>query len=298
MQENGGNRYDIARNNTGIYAQGGLFSGYDAPVRGVGHVQAYAADFERSTVDGLYIADAAWQSGDKDWCVGMWVYLESRNWILMCQGGENMTSCWCLSVTSSNYAQFGVGVSGASTGWNDSFRAYASGSALGAAWYYIIARSDASANTCYVYVWNTSGTLLDSDSTGSMNFGSNNGPAITFGHTGSSTYKLDAPVVGNHLAADGRIEQAFLYDGMLSTQDMTDLRNGGAGVTWGMLFGSPGTIMGGNRNFYKNYDKIFGQDNPGVFGRMKKRLLGLPDKVMQPGVDVNRLLPGNFRPVY
>ncbi|NIR63988.1 MAG: hypothetical protein GWN76_08500 [candidate division Zixibacteria bacterium] len=239
MQETSGTRYDATAN--GRDALGGFFSGWDAPNRqAAGHVSTNSCDFERSTVDGLYIPDGSWQSGDKDWCMGGWFRLETDECILMCQGGRGNTSCWCCYIDTDPHVCFGVGISG-SSGWNNSYRARATSTTLSTAtWYFYLARSDASANTGYVYVYNTSGTLLDSDSTSLMNFGSNDAGAITFGHTNSSVYKYETPVYGNVQAMDARLEQWFLYDGWLTTNEVNWILNGGAGRTWADFFDSGG----------------------------------------------------------
>jgi hypothetical protein len=230
MQEASGTRYDATGN--GRHALDSTVGSLSAPGQNTGHVQQKAADFERGSGHGLEIPDASWQHGDRSWSMGGWFYLESAEWIFMCKGGAYDYGNWVCWHGASNYGYFGVGTTGAEY-WNSSFRAYDTVALSTSTWYFYLARWSASANTGYIYIYNTSGTLVATDSTIQMDMGANDSPfGITFGSTGDASYPYLPADSGPVSGADGRLEQWFLYDGLLSAAEITWLVNGGVGRTW------------------------------------------------------------------
>jgi len=239
MQELSGTRYDVSGNAHHALASG--WGSWSTPGRAAGHVQGGAADFERSGSNhNLIIPDASWQSGDKDICAGGWVYFESRDWIIMAKGGNGSEVCNFVLFDNGNYIYFEVGdadngYAGADgKGYNNSYPAADTGWAPSTGtWYYIIWFHDASADTSYIWIYNTSGSLVASDSTGIYcTWQNNNSPyGISFGSGGNETYP-SWPLSINSDKPDGRLEQWFMYEGALSSAERTWLVNGGAGRTW------------------------------------------------------------------
>jgi len=280
MQEAGGGiRYDATGN--GYNAIDPSWAGWGPPLRASGHVQQYSADFEESSLHNMYIPDASWQSGDSDKSFGGWFYLETFNGILMSKGGNDAEVCNYIIYNASSRIYFMCGDDGSEPssdgkGYNSNYPMVdTSWSPSTGTWYYVICRHDASANTSYINIWNTAGSQIASDSTPLYATWStnNSGYGIFFGSSGNQTYST-WPISVNSDPLDGRLEQWFMYNGFLSTDNMTWLVNGGIGRTWAEIAGAAGRKFQMGKLFWKNWEKIFRPE--------KSRILTLPERAVVP----------------
>lgn len=216
LEEAGGTRddqkgpYDLTDNNTVTQAAGKKGS---------------ASQFTRANSEYLRIVDnAALSTGDIDFTIAAWVYLDSkpgthmviaskdnvngsgtREWILMWDADVNRLRLSLLDASAND----------------DNVFANAFGAVSTATWYFVVAWSDAAANTLNIQVNN--GTV-DSKSTAIV--GNDSTAAFKIGAIGTSGSPSNF--------WDGRIDEVGFWKKVLTAQERADLYNTGVGTTYSL----------------------------------------------------------------
>ena len=176
--------------------------------------QGNAADFEASNGEYLSRVDSATLSmGDIDFTVLLWVNAESlgSNYVIGQYGGAGARS-WEIQHTGSRF-HFFVSNDGTVTNW---VTANNLGAPSTATWYLIIAWHDAAANTINIQV--------------------NNGTVDSGGHTtgvfnSAEDFRIGTAEVGGPFW-DGLIDEVAIWKRVLTSDERTQLYNGGSGMTY------------------------------------------------------------------
>jgi hypothetical protein len=198
------NSHTLADNNTVTQATGKLGN---------------AAQFTAANSEYLSIADNADVSaGDVDWTLGLWVYLDSTagsQTILAKGDGGSGEFVFKYRAESSGFFKFEVyGASGFGSPGVVSTEFVVLPTA--STWYFILLRHDATANTLTIAV--------------------NNGTPISVSHSAGIYNGTGAFTVGGWPTFSeyftGRIDSLGIWKRVLSSQDQTDLYNGGTGLEY------------------------------------------------------------------
>lgn len=183
-----------------------------------------ARDFERDTGEYFSIADNAdFSAGDVDFTIAAWVKMESKpgtmNIVAKRQGLGNL-EYYLRWESGADRFQLEVSPDG-STPVAD-VNANTLGSPSTGTWYFVVAWHDASANTINIQV-NDGSVDSTGHSTGVFN--------------GTSDFQIGA---GNSGAEswDGLIDEVGFWKRVLTSQERTDLYNGGSGLAYSSFGGS------------------------------------------------------------
>ena len=179
-----------------------------------------AAQFTAANSEYLSRAsNATLQTGDIDFTVAAWVYLDSKatSRYIMAKGGAGLTLEYQLYYHQASdrlrFEIFDVAVN--SVGVADAVEI---GSPSTGTWYFIVAWHDAAANTVSIQV--------------------NNGTVSSAATTGTITADVQHFVIGNNgfgdnLFFDGRVDVAAFWKRVLTSAERTALYNGGNGRACG-----------------------------------------------------------------
>jgi len=153
--------------------------------------------------------------GDKDWTISCWAYHDSTTFqVLMCLDGtltsSSLTLDWMLYLVASKYRFY------TSDGGFDYVEATTFGNISTATWNHIVAWHDSAA--------------------GSINICINDGATDTNSSIGTPTHKAGHDDIrlgryGNSTSTmNGRIDEAAIWDRLLTADEITELYNSGDGI--------------------------------------------------------------------
>lgn len=179
-----------------------------------------AADFESTSSQFLDHADnAELSTGDIDFTIAAWVNIESRGVGERCIVGKaNAATEYILEDVQSgpfNGFTFFVGASNVASAF---------GQPIIGVWYYVVAWHDSVANTINIQVNN--GAV---DTTTGVTGPTDGGEPFQIGRYGTGQY------------FDGLIDQVGFWKRVLTSQERTDLYNGGAGLSYAAMGGGAGS---------------------------------------------------------
>lgn len=219
LEEASGSRADAHSTNT--------LSDVNTVTQAAGKV-GNAAQFTAVNSEHLSIADnAALSTGDIDFTIAAWVYMDSKGTGFTANviaskygaGGQGVDHEWNLAFTGTTTDRFQFAVR-PNAGTLGTVAADSLGSPSTATWYYVIGWHDSVANTISIQVNN--GTV-DSQA---YSLGTIDGTAAF--EIGDASGGLGAPF-------DGRIDQVGFWKRVLTSQERTDLYNGGAGLSYAAM---------------------------------------------------------------
>lgn len=181
-----------------------------------------AADFESTNSETLsHTSNSDFQTGDIDFTWTCWVKLESKpNHMGIISKYSDEYTIWFESASDRFEFFVGTGALGAARVTANNFGAPSLGS-----WCFIVAWHDSVNNVVGIQV--------------------NNGTANTVSHSGGITANSNGFVMGNVNSSfpyDGLIDEVGYWKRILTTQEKTDLYNGGAGLAY-PFSGGGGSVL-------------------------------------------------------
>jgi hypothetical protein len=191
---------------------------------------AASCDFEAGDNDGFYIADADLDSGfplksddaTKSISVCMWVKFESlTNYRMLYQKSDSGKNCLEIFILNTQYPAFEIGYN-SGTSWD--LKTFGTQVATGK-WYHIAVTFKNSDKSYRMRIWDDdAGALLGADLTGTATNNINVEDAyLRIGHSWFS---------GAH-ANDGLIDEIVVFDDILSTDEIDQIRAGTYGAAAG-----------------------------------------------------------------
>jgi Concanavalin A-like lectin/glucanases superfamily len=224
LDEASGNRADSHGSNT--------LTDNNTVASGTGIINS-GADFEASNSEYLSCAsNSTLQTGDIDFTIQAWIYLESIAGDLMIVTKDDDAANsrdYTLSIQSSQMLWY----SGAA--WSVALLpgGGGGGTPIDSAWYHMFAWHDAAANTCNLEVrssFNTSGATASAGTGGGV------------GNTSSAVFMIGSREYAGYPGYfDGIIDEVALWKRVLTSGERSSLWNSGAGLSYDSFGGGGGT---------------------------------------------------------
>lgn len=223
LQEASGTRSDEAASSNDLTENGTGGVG-----QGTGIVDTNCADFESTDTDNLAISNAS-QTGlnfTGDFSMGAWIKMEDTDAVTIMGKYQNAASGQYIFRVQGNNNRWGVSLvsSGSATNLWQTDTTVATGT-----WFFLVATYDASAGNAVYY--------RDGTSIGTVG----GGPSSI--DTSGETFYLGAFQTGSTNNYDGLMEQAFIANKVLSSDEVTSLWNSGNGTTWSDISGGGGAAV-------------------------------------------------------
>lgn len=179
-----------------------------------------AAQLTAASGEYLALADnAALSMGDIDFTVGAWVYLDTTASIMYVL--SKLTAGTVAGIEYRLFYSTGASLTFSVSNGTTNTNVAAGGVLVASSWYFAVGWHDSVANT--------------------VNIQLNNGTPVSAGHTvgaqdGVAPFHIGAANASNFW--NGRLDQVGVWKRVLTTQERTDLYNGGAGLAFSQMSGT------------------------------------------------------------